>query len=62
MAFVSFKLDHLFILLMPELVVLFEVVVAVWIPREPDVVQNNLSIKSKFVVLMMLPLRANPNP
>jgi hypothetical protein len=60
MAFVSFKLDQLFILLMPELVVV--VVPAVIFPSEPDCIQNSLSILSKFVVIMIDPLCINPQP
>jgi hypothetical protein len=61
MAIHSFKLDQLFVLLVPELVVWFEVVVTVRIPSEPDLVQEFLSIKSNFVVFMKAPLSANPN-
>jgi hypothetical protein len=60
MAFVSFKLDQLFIVLAPELVDIL--VGAVRFPNEPDFVQTFLSIKSKLVILMMVPLRANPVP
>jgi hypothetical protein len=55
MATLSFKLDQLFILLVPELVV------AVSFPSEPDFVQTFLSIKSKVVVDMIIPLLANPD-
>jgi hypothetical protein len=59
----SFKLDQLFILLVPELVVWFVGTVgAVRFPREPDFVQTFLSIKSKFVVDMISPLRVDPPP
>jgi hypothetical protein len=62
MAILSFKLDQLFILLVPELVVLVEVVVTFTFPSEPDFVQNYLSIESKFVILMIFPLRIDPLP
>jgi hypothetical protein len=52
MAIVSFELDHLFILLVPELVVWFEVVGAVSCPDEPDFDQKSLSILSNFVIPM----------
>jgi hypothetical protein len=55
MATLSFKLEQLFILLVPELV-------AVSFPSEPDFVQTFLSIKSKAVVDMIAPLLANPDP
>jgi hypothetical protein len=58
----SFKVDQLFILLVPELVVWFEGVGAVKFPSELDFVQNYLSIKSHFVIVMNRPLRANPPP
>jgi hypothetical protein len=59
MALLSFKLDQLFMLLVPELVVI-GVVGAFNSPHEPDFVQNSLSVWSKFVVLMIAPLLANP--
>jgi hypothetical protein len=62
MAILSFIFEQLFMLLVPELVVLFESVGAVRFPREPDFVQNVLSIKSNFVTLLNGPLRANPDP
>jgi hypothetical protein len=58
MAIRSFKLDQLFTLLVPELVV----VGAAICPSEPDFVQTFLSINSKFVIDMMVPLLANPQP
>jgi hypothetical protein len=61
MATLSFKLDQLFILMVPELVVLVNFVGAV-IPSEPKVFQNSLSIKSKFVIVMKCPLMTNPQP
>jgi hypothetical protein len=60
MSTLSFKLDQLFILLVPELVVWFEGVVS--FPNESDFVQNSLSIKSNFVIVMKVPLCANPPP
>jgi hypothetical protein len=57
-----FKLDKLFMLLVPELVVWFEPVGLSSFPSEPDFVQTFLSIKSNFVVVMILPLLANPVP
>jgi hypothetical protein len=63
MAILSFKLDQLFIVLVPYL---FDMVVvrmgAFSFPSEPDFVQESLSIKSKFVIVVNAPLRANPNP
>jgi hypothetical protein len=56
MATFSFKLDQLFILLPPELVV----VGAVIFPSEPDFVQNSLSIKSNSVIDMNGSLPTNP--
>jgi hypothetical protein len=58
MAILSFKLDQLFTLLVPELVVAGAVI----FPSEPDFVQNSLSILSKFVCVMMLSLHADPIP
>jgi hypothetical protein len=55
MAMFLFKLDKLFILLVP----------AVIFPSEPDFVQNShstKSTKSKFVIVMKFPLRINPLP
>jgi hypothetical protein len=54
------ELDKLFMLLVPELVVL--VVGAVTFPSEANSVQNSLSIRSNFVMDMMLLLRANALP
>jgi hypothetical protein len=56
MAIRSFKLDQLFTLLVPELIV----VGAVFFPSESDFVMTFLSIWSHFA--MLSPLRANPNP
>jgi hypothetical protein len=61
MAIFLFKLDKLFILLVPELVVWFEPV-GFTFPSEPDFVQTFVSIKSNFVIVMILPLLANPVP
>jgi hypothetical protein len=58
MAMLLSKLDQLLMLLVPELVVWFAD--GVILPSESDFVQNSLSIKSKFVVLMTGPLRVNP--
>jgi hypothetical protein len=58
----SFKLDQLFIVLVPDLVVWFEGVVVVSCPSEPDFVQHVLSIKSKFVAVVMRSLFVNPPP
>jgi hypothetical protein len=60
MAIDSFKLNQLFILLVPELVVWFKVVAS--FPSEPDFVQNSLSVWSNFVVLVKASLLANPFP
>jgi hypothetical protein len=62
MAHISFKLDQLFVLLVPELVVWFEATTASF-PSEPDFVQESLSIRSNFVIdIMTLSLRTNPLP
>jgi hypothetical protein len=61
MAIFFFKLDQLFILLVPELVVWFKVV-GVSFPSEPDFFQTFLSIKSKVVIDMSGPLHADPPP
>jgi hypothetical protein len=58
MAILSFKLHNLFILLLPELVV----VGLVSFPSEPDFVQDVLPIKSKFVIGVACPLMMNLNP
>jgi hypothetical protein len=62
MAMLSFKLNKLFIVLVPELVVDVDVVVTLNFPDEPDFVQNALSIMSNLVLRMILSLHANPNP
>jgi hypothetical protein len=63
MAILSLKLDKLFIVLVPALVVWFEVVGDVRFPSEPDFVQISLSIKPDCaVVIKNGPLRANPKP
>jgi hypothetical protein len=51
MATLLFKLHQLFMLLVPELVLLANGVGAVIFPSELDVVQDSLLIKSNFVVL-----------
>jgi hypothetical protein len=51
MAILSFVFEQLFMLLMPELVVF---------PREPDLVQNCLSILSHFVLGVTVPLTCDP--
>jgi hypothetical protein len=61
MALLSFKLDQLFILLVPDLVVL-DVVGTFKFPVEVEFVQKFLSIKSKFVMVMKAPLYTNPPP
>jgi hypothetical protein len=53
MAIFLFKLDQLFILLVPALVVCF--------PSKPDVVQTFNSINSKFVCFIIGPLSINPS-
>jgi hypothetical protein len=62
MAILSFIFEQLFMLLVPEFVLLVSVVGAVRFPREPDFAENVLSIKSNFVIPMKGPLRANPDP
>jgi hypothetical protein len=49
------KLNQLFMLLAPELVVWFEGVVGISFPSKPDFVKNSLSIKSHSVVDMTVP-------
>jgi hypothetical protein len=60
MARLSFKLDQLFILLMPELVL--DVAGTFNFPSKAEFVENYLSIWSKFVIFMKVPLRTDPNP
>jgi hypothetical protein len=63
MAMLSFKLDKLFIVQVPELVVMAGVVVATFsFPSDPDFVQTFLSIESHFVNVMIGPLVAYPLP
>jgi hypothetical protein len=62
MTLLSFKLDQLFILLVPDLVVDVDVAVTLNFPDEPDFVQNSLSVWSNFVVLMIAPLHGDPPP
>jgi hypothetical protein len=63
MAIIFFKqLDQLFIVLVPALVVWFDVVVAVSCPSEPDFVQTFLSIKSKSAIVLEGSLLTNPPP
>jgi hypothetical protein len=63
MATLSFKIDQLFILLVPELVVGFVCGVgAIIFPSESDFVQEFLSVRSHFVIVLNAPLHANPNP
>jgi hypothetical protein len=61
-AIYSFIFEQLFTLLVPLLVALVEVVSDLNFPSEPEFVQNNLSILSKFVVDMIFPLRMHPKP
>jgi hypothetical protein len=56
----SFKLDQLFILLVPDLVVDVDVAVTFNFPDEVEFVQKLLSINSKVAIDMISPLRANP--
>jgi hypothetical protein len=56
------ELDKLFMLLMPELVVWFELVGGVSFPSEPNLVQESLSIKSHFVIDKSAPLKTDPLP
>jgi hypothetical protein len=61
MAILSFKVDQLFTLLVPELVV-DAVVGSLSFASEPNFVQSCLLIKSNFVVLMTVLLVHNPHP
>ena len=58
MTFLTFKLDQLFILLVPDLVgggaAIF--------PSESKVFQKSLSVWSNFVIGMIVPLLVNPLP
>jgi hypothetical protein len=56
MAIAFVKLDNLFMLLVPELLVL----VTCNFPREFDVIQSHLSIVSHSVVVMSRPLISDP--
>jgi hypothetical protein len=58
MAILSFKFEQLFMLLVPE----FVVVGAVIFPSEANFVKKSLSIRLKFVLLMIDPLRIDPQP
>jgi hypothetical protein len=62
MAILSFIFHQLFILLVPELVVWFEVVSDPNFPIEPDLVEKYLSILSHSVTVMNCPLITNPLP
>jgi hypothetical protein len=55
MAILSFELNQLFMLLVPDLL-------AFLFPSEPDFVQKSLSVKSNFVIEMARSLRMNPPP
>jgi hypothetical protein len=59
MAILSFKLDQLFILLVPDLV---QSVGAAIFPSEPAFVQKDLSIWSHLVMVIIGPLMTNPPP
>jgi hypothetical protein len=62
MSILLLKLDHLFTVLAPDLVVAFVVLEgALSIPSEPDFVQEFMSIKSQLVSLMKSSLLANPS-
>jgi hypothetical protein len=62
MAIFLFKLGHLLTLLVPELVVSFEVEGAVIFPSETDFVQEFDSVRSHCVLSVRLPLISNPLP
>jgi hypothetical protein len=62
MATLSFKVDKLFMLLVPELVVWFGVLGAISFPSESDFVQKFYSVWSNLVLLKNAPLPSNPNP
>jgi hypothetical protein len=62
MSTLSFKIDQLFMLLVPDLVVDVGVGVGtVNLPDEVEFVQKFLSIKLKFVSFMRAPLLVNPH-
>jgi hypothetical protein len=54
MAILLFKLDQLFILLLPWCIVINS-------PNEPDLVKKSLSFKSHFVIGVSSPLRIDPH-
>jgi hypothetical protein len=56
MAIRSFKLDQLFMLLVPDLVV------GVSFPSEADFIESSFSIRSKLVCSTIGPLITNPPP
>jgi hypothetical protein len=62
MSSLSFKLDQLFVLLVPDLVVDVVVAITFHFPDESDFVKKFLSVRSHFIILMISPLRANPHP
>jgi hypothetical protein len=59
MSTLSLKLDQPFIVLLPELVV--DVAGTFNFPDEVEFVQKFLSIKSKYVIVMISPLIINPH-
>jgi hypothetical protein len=62
MAILPFIFEQLFVLLVPQRVVRFEVVSDRNFPLEAEFVQKLLSIWSHFVLVMVFPLRMNPPP
>jgi hypothetical protein len=62
MAILSFELDQLFTVLVPELVVWFECVSDVTFPSKPNSVQNLISIEPNFVTCMIVRLMTDPRP
>jgi hypothetical protein len=62
MPILSFKLDQIFMLQVPALVVSFEASTTVIFPNESDSVQQFLSAWFQFVLGVTLPLIGNPLP
>jgi hypothetical protein len=63
MAILSFIFEQLFVLLVPELLVAVDFAVTAVtfnLPDKSKCVQTFLSIKPKFAIFLILPLRVNP--
>jgi hypothetical protein len=63
LAILLFELNQLFMLLVPELVILVNGVGAIIFPSEPKALQNSLRLtKSKVVIVVTCPLMTDPLP